>query len=461
MQATDNQENPSLVYEYNILCGIFSSTKMLTLKSLVKPTYFIKKSNRELFMFARNFYAKHRTPVTVEVVKDQFDSALFDIKQDVLNTLNKLNTKIDDALFEHSLEKFLENHKHLLIQKGKSSLVNSSERAAEHILKELNQLILDVKSVDNARQKVYYSSDEEHNQDFVKDILTSSDNVKGIPTSNPSINKITGGMKKKKLWVVAGAPGECKSTQLINWAYDCIVHGGNIFYCTIEMSEDEVKKNLWALHIYKKYNYVLDTQKLNDNASLSEEDKNYLEKAREDFTNFKGQIIVFELPSKYKFSNIESKLLEEHQKRKIDAVFIDYLLLLKPDEKRNQRHEEDEQMFKDAKQLANTFDNNEGTFVCTAHQINTEGIKRARKRGHYVFEDFAKTAEARNSPDFAISNWMDDILREQNEIKQKVHKNRGGSLPTDTWNCPTELACSAINPPLSFEDDIPENIKLD
>jgi hypothetical protein len=152
--------------------------------------------------------------------------------------------------------------------------------------------------------------------------------------------------------------------------------------------------------------------------------------------------------------------MEEHEDRPIEAVFIDYLLLLRPDEKRVQKHEEDEQMFKDAKQLANNFDNGKGVFVCTAHQVNTEGIKKARKRGHYEFEDFSKTAEARNSPDFAISNWIDKNLREQNEMKQRVHKNRHGN-PNEQWTCPVTFECSAINPPINFEDDVPNDIKLD
>lgn len=447
-------------YEFNILSGVLNREQILIIKDQIKPEYFEDPAQAKLLEFALDFYRNHKIVPTKEVLKDAFKTDLHDIRTEVYLLIERLGF-IDDALFHHSVDKFLNNYKGKIIDGLRKRLVETPSRGVSTALKEITRSLNTIKSIETTTEKIYYSDSAEHNDDFISEVKNCVSEESGIPTSNPIINDLTGGMKPKKLWVVFSAPGECKSTQLVNWAYDCWSAGKTAFYCTVEMSEREIKQCLYSLHIYRKYEFILDSKKIFSGQSLTAEELSYLDKARDDFNKAPGRIIIFELPVRYSFSSLESRLIKEHDLRPVDALFIDYLLLLKPDEKRSQMHEAYEQMYKDAKQLANTFDNNRGLFVATANQVSREGKVRARKRGFYLPEDFAKTQEVHNTPDFLLSNWLSDEMRANNELKQRVHKNRGGVLPTEPWICPIELSVSAINPPLTFSDDIPDNLRLE
>lgn len=456
-------EESKEVYKYQVLSGLFERKKLLKIKQKIKTGYFKDAAESQLFKFCIDFFRDTRAVPTKEVVIDAYKDKYVDLREETYFILDKLNYEIDDALFEHSMSEFLKSYELELLSQARKTLHNPHELGVNRAVNELSDIIYKIKSVKNSEFQIHHTNDANENTEFFDKVLNKEESSQGFPTSNPELNKLTGGMAYKKLWIVAGAPGEMKSTQLLNWTYDGLMAKANIFFCTVEMSKDRILENLLALHIFRKYDYVLDTQKLRPNTKYeyTDEEKRLIMESKSDWEQMKTGLTVFELPSKNSLGNLEAKLLEEHQNKPVDLLFIDYLMLLKPEHRRKQKFEEGEELFQSAKALANGFADGRGLFVCTAHQINTEGIKRAHKRGHYEFEDFASTPEARNSPDLAISNWMGEDLRRQNELKQRIHKNRDGMLPQEPWIAPVVFECGAINPCMQFDDEIPTEIKLD
>lgn len=444
-------------YSYNVLSGLFSN-KIVGLRTRVKSNYFSESGMIQLYAFCVQFYAKNKIVPTLQVVEDAFKNELWDLQQEVKAIVAKLNLEIDDALFEHSVNQFLEHYKIEQITLLSRKVANIESTGYQKVLEDLKKTLTVVNNVDNSKLKELNTKNTDDIESFIsRETAPLEEGEAGVAVRNPIINRITAGMKPKRFWLVVGSPGECKSTQLMNFAYDALVSNMNIFYCTVEMDLDQVFRIMACIHAYRKYNVIIDARKAESKQLVGEELKTYLDAIR-DLGQYKANLDVFELPSTYSFSNFESKLIEANSNKRIDAVFLDYLLLLRSDSKRNQKHEEHEELFQNAKQLCNGFDGR-GVFFCTAHQVNTEGLKRAKKRGFYVMEDLAKTAAARESPDFVIANYLDDTLRTQNELRQSLIKNRGGEFQVEPWICSVQLECGIINPPLDM-DDIPKDLKL-
>ena len=241
----------NITYELNVLSGLFSK-RILKLKRQIKPKYFEDRAQAELVAFCTKFFSETKTVPTKEVVIDSFRDKYTDMQQEIEFLLKKLNPEIEDAMFEHSLKEFLNAYNVRLLEEMRRDMADIYNRGVDKTLGDVNTALNDVKSVDNSVQNIYYTDSEEDNKDFMDRLLDPDSEEEGIPTSNPLINEVTGGMKRKAFWVIAGAPGECKSTQLLNWAYDCLMQNRNAFYCTVEMSEEDIKRNLYALHIFKK-----------------------------------------------------------------------------------------------------------------------------------------------------------------------------------------------------------------
>lgn len=442
-------------YSYNVLSGLFSN-KILKLRTQVKSNYFTDSAQIQLYAFCVDFYAKSKTIPTPQVVEDAFKDQLWDIQQEVKVILTKLNFSIDDALFEHSLRNFINEHMIFLLSGSAKKISNVQSLGLEKVLTDVKKTIIQINNIENSKLNIYHSDSKDDVSAFLERTFSNNAEIQGIPVRNPIINRITGGIQAKRFWVVAGASGECKSTQLKNLAYDSVVAGLNTFYCTVEEDADQVLRTFTTIHAFRKHNVILEASKYK---SFTAEEQKIFREAQEDFNQFTSCLTVFELPQRYSFANFESMLIQENSRKKVDAVFLDYLLLLKPDVRRQQQHEENEELFNEVRQLCNGFDGGRGIFICTAHQVNTEGLKRARKRGHYVMEDLAKTAAARNAPDFVIANYLDPELRGQNELRQNLLKNRSGEFYSEPWICPVQLECGIINPPLDM-DDIPKDLKL-
>jgi len=442
-------------YSYNVLSGLFSD-RVIKLKAQIKQSYFTDPAQMQLYTFCTEFYASTKTVPTVQVVEDAFKDKLWDIQQEVKTILGKLNVLIDDALFEHSLQNFIQDHKISLLVSNSKKVANVQSIGFDKVLDDTRKVLNTITGIENSKLNIYNSDIKDDVDSFLTRTFDKTIDTPGIPVRNPIINRITGGMQPKRLWVIAGASGECKSTYLKNLAYDSLIAGANTFYCTVEEDQDQVLRVLTTIHVFRKYSVILESAKYK---TYTAEEEKLFRQAQEDFLSLSSNITIFELPQRYSYSNFESMLTQQNSIKKIDAVFLDYLLLLKPDSKRSQQHEESEQLYNEARQLANGFDGGRGIFVCTAHQVNREGWKKAKKRGHYVAEDLAKTVAAQQAPDLVIANYLDPELRSQNELRQNLLKNRGGEFYNEPWICPIQLECGIINPPLDM-DDIPKDLKL-
>lgn len=179
-----------------------------------------------------------------------------------------------------------------------------------------------------------------------------------IPYPWKAFNDITqGGYGKGELILVFGNPKGGKSWTVIDMAAYAALLGYNIVYYTLELSEGYVGKRMDA------YLTGIEMDQLNENKS----------KVESIMKNIKGKIRIKAFAAgRASLDNIESHLqqLEMNEDFKPDAIFIDYLDLLKNRGKNNREKRDDiDDVYTDARGLATE----RGIPLISPSQVNRAG----------------------------------------------------------------------------------------
>ena len=112
---------------------------------------------------------------------------------------------------------------------------------------------------------------------------------------------------------------------------------------------------------------------------------------------------------------------------------MDYLTLFKPTRRTgNQNQREDAvSLFKEAKNLAITFNNGQGIPVLTLHQISTQArdIVKFEPGKYFTLSSLADSSEAGKSADVAMALLRTEEMQEAHELGFGILKSRDSFSP--------------------------------
>jgi replicative DNA helicase len=138
---------------------------------------------------------------------------------------------------------------------------------------------------------------------------------------------------------------------------------------------------------------------------------------------------VAQLPFGATLGNVNSRLSRIGHLFEVHLCIIDYLGLLRADQRRDAAHEETAQMLKDAKGIAATFNGGRGVPVVSPWQVNRPGRERALRDGSYQGVDLAQSQEAANTPDVVLTLLEPQKIENPRNtpVKGELLKNRDGA----------------------------------
>lgn len=304
-----------------------------------------------------------------------------------------------------------------------------------------SRLILQRILYDNPYRKVLRQNPGGDIRKDGEEILEEYDNKKkGIVGTNEiftgldKIDEITGGFKKTDLILIGSATGEGKSMLATNIAHHNCINGKNGVIFTAETSRQVYRRRIYTRHACEpKFGKLtgLDSNKVRD-GQLEKEDEALFLKVVKDFTSNPeyGYLNIEQVSRGATLRTIFDKLEEINRVVPLDYAIIDYLELLSPTRRRQQRREELEEMLLESKELALTFDNGRGLVIIDLHQVKQDAREKVKPEDDkfYSIRDFAHTSEAGKSADAALMLLYNDELRDAHEIAAKVVKNRDGDL---------------------------------
>ena len=264
----------------------------------------------------------------------------------------------------------------------------------------------------------------------------TSNKFEGILTGLQTIDNCCRGMRNTELWLIVAYVSELKTTLSLNFAYTAAIElGKNIKFITLEMPYSTVRNQLIAIHSANLN--LWPGSEWEDVYPLNFDDimEGTLNSRQEDFLKYLchdldtnpeyGNVHVYQPENGLSMSHLKAWSEVEYKKEVFDAIFIDYIELMKDDYRTGDYTIDLNQRLKDLKQFALHFNSGKGISVVSAYQANRKGKEHADKNdGEYRLDALSYANEAERSADVIIYSYLNDELRANNKAKIGCLKNR-------------------------------------
>ena len=297
------------------------------------------------------------------------------------------------------------------------------------------------------------------------------------------MDEILKGSKRKELWTHAAFTGGLKSTFAVNWLYNqAVYYRHSSMLVSLEMPYEQVRRMLYAIHsahpkfkkqrIKHKVKKSLDYEEIK-NGELSPEHKEFMVKyVVPDFNdpNNKYGHIHIEVadPDKSDFNSndLRSKLELAYSKDPaIRTCIVDHAGLMQSRNKYSGTTERLNEVLRDLKRLAMSFNRGLGISMVALFQISREGYRAAEKNGgRYNLTHLSYANEAERSSDVVTASWVDEELVESNLVKFQCLKTRDSGKFKDfyagvLWKCRRVFTTKDIT--MAEAKETGKNIDLD
>ena len=260
----------------------------------------------------------------------------------------------------------------------------------------------------------------------------------GIPSTLKGLNIKTGGFGKEQLIILAGRPGMGKTSLAISFMITAATYKKKCAFFSLEMTSarlmDKVICSLANLDhsAYKR-------------GALMDADKN---KAEECLSIIEQWDITFNDEMLTSIEQIHATCKTIKDRRGLDIVFIDYLQLMRTNEKTGNREQEISTMSRKAKMMAVDLQ----VPVVLMSQLNRGVESRADKRP--VLSDLRESGAIEQDADIVLFIYRDVVYNEMTPTPEmcelKVAKHREGE--TGTLMFRTNISLTRF----TDEDDIPD-----
>lgn len=260
--------------------------------------------------------------------------------------------------------------------------------------------------------------------------------VWGCFTGINEIDKACHGCKRGEMWVHAAFVGELKTTFALNWCYNLVTHyKTNVFYVSIEMPYEQVRRNIYAIHsTHSKFKaqgkQPLSYSKIRD-GELSPEEEEFYQEVLKDF-NENPNYCRFEVwqPSReVTIADIRLEAELKHKEMDVGFIVIDHGGRVQPRTAHKDYTIALNTVLSDAKLMAMHFNGGEGVPVLMLFQLNRQGKTEADKNeGKYKLNALSYANEAERSADYVTTTYLNDAHREACTTIFCNLKNRDNAL---------------------------------
>ena len=292
----------------------------------LKEDYFPNDAHQWIVGEIKSYYLKYKGNITLDVLKAELQKLDNDVlKVSIKEQIKKIiSTDLPDS--EYIISEFSRFCKN---QQLKSALLESVDLLKVGNYDDIEHRIKEAMKVGTERNlgHIYEKQVE----------LRYRENTRNpIPFPWDSFNNITqGGYGEGDLVLIFGNPKGGKSWAVMAMAAEAIKLGYNVVFYALELGESYVAKRFDAIFT---------------GIPVDELD-NHREKVDEIVSALPGKLVIKEYPPKRaSISTIESHIRQLDHKP--DAIFIDYLDLLRNRKSRNERKDDIDDVYTDAKGLA-------------------------------------------------------------------------------------------------------------
>jgi replicative DNA helicase len=311
----------------------------------------------------------------------------------------------------------------------------------------------------------------------------------GCYTGIRQVDDALKGAKRYELWIHAGFTGSLKSSLALQWAYNQMVYYRNsTLYFSLEMPYIQCMNMLYAMHTaHEKFAQIraqlgiqdigLDYERMKNGVLAPHEEKFLFDYVVPDF-NKKSTVpatgpypveaheygdIYIEVadPDKTDFTVLELRAKAEliYSKTPFKMVVVDHVGLMSPRERYGSTTEKINEVVRDLKKLAMSFNRGMGIAVVGLAQLSREGYRAAEKNGgKYNLTHLSYANEIERSADIVTATWIDDDLKKINRGIIQCLKSRD-QAPFERCPLRVEFSCRRITTDNTSIDEIENKIQ--
>lgn len=429
-----------------VIAGLLKDSKKIDRAMLsLTPNQFNGKIYKHLFVLATKIYAKHGSLVTNDLLSNFLESngQPQEVRLRYLKEVDNLRTtEINDAEFSFAISCV----KKAFLSKSVADILSRATKKLESkggadAFREIDRRLYDLKlaTVNSENLVVIDTRKVDDILDRFKDMRENPEKYKGMPSGWRTLDRVTGGFQKGEYVLIIAPTGGGKSMGLINWANHAQRDGYNVVYVSLEMPHWEIRMRQLSAEAEIPYlNLKLQTLNVGEINKQEAVLKN-------EIATRESAFYVVDLP-KATVGFIEAQLRQLQQTMPIDAVFIDYLGLLKPEVNVRNRHgwEIAANISQDLRDLARTMN----ITVVTAHQVTTDGMKKTTDED-LELGDIALSRRIADPAHTVVGLLWDKT--QPGEMKLCVPKCRGGRIASAKLWCNLDI-CKITDMPGSEGD---------
>lgn len=396
---------------------------------LLKEKYFSVTANKKIFEMISEYYSEyHAVPSLVDIITMTKDVANKDFRKEIAEALQKINdSKVIDnpEFFNSEVVKFVKN----------AIFLEGTLLAAEGIQKKSDNLMAKAMSILDEREHVMIDESLGLDFDDVESMISyfSERNI-GILTEHAEFNKRLGtGFLPGTLSVICAAQGVGKSLLMCDLISGFIKNGKNVLLVSLEMSEKEMMKRIYANVFDIDVNHFSDLSKTSgelENFSDTVTKTQILSKYDSFKVGDRGKLFIKEYPTGSFSASMLESLVKKYQQQKnvkFDVILVDYLGIAKSD-----RVSPSAGLYSYVKAIGEEFRAaalNLGVALISASQLNRSSVNQVENVDNSKISDSMGTAMI---ADFILFMLQSEEMKENSNMILKVTKNRFNGR-TDQW----------------------------
>ena len=414
-----NSNNTLLnLYEKNIISSIMIKPELFEMANQeLKVEDFSNQEYAHVFLICKNIFDE-TGELSPTMLYEEINN--LNMNEKVINIIEGTHDYID---FSYSIQRLKEETK-------KRKLLN--------VNKELERILtsnkFEVSEMEEIYQKALENFDngiiDEKQEDVVEKIMDiiferkrkkeQGKSLVEIDSGYSGLNRLTNGLHRGELVILAARPGMGKTAFMLNMAVRQLKTKNRIIIFSLEMSKELLVERMISILS------GVSLQKIRW-GDLNDKELNEIVKALDFLKSKRDNFVIFD-KSDIRINEIKAEIRKEKRKKDVDVVYIDYLQLINSSSQYNNKNIEVGEVSRISKVMARDLD----VAIVMLAQLSRAVEKRTDKRP--ILSDLRDSGEIEQNADLVLFLYREayykNVETDNEEVELILAKHRNGPLGT-------------------------------
>ncbi|MDO7786103.1 replicative DNA helicase [Desulforamulus aquiferis] len=409
MDFTQTKTPPSNIEAEQSVLGaiLLDNSSLLDIAGILRPDHFYREQHRIIYQAAIDLH-NNGQPVDLVTLTDKLQAdgniekaggftgvaTLANLVPTSANAVSYARIVRDKAITRAIIKKAAQ-----IMQKGYSEDFDS----IEDFITEAQTGICDIES--KASGKLIPVKDLVIDRVAVIEKRTNKKGITGIPTGHTRLDAYTAGWQPGDLIILAARPSMGKTTYAMQLSAEAAIkHGKKVANFSIEMTKESLLEK-WFCNIG-----MIDTQNMRIGKLTDEEWKNLHQAS----TKIYNSGLYIDDDPEITVMDIKNRSRRMKQQTGLDLIVVDYLQLIKPHKKTNNRNEEIGQISWGLKSIAKELQ----VPVIVLSQLSRDVEKRSDKTP--MLSDLRDSGSIEQDADIVCFMYRDDYYTKEKSNKKGI-----------------------------------------